>query len=220
MGQKLSGIKVCIWDFDVTLYRAAPAFHREVLEAAYRVIMEHRGWDKEKTIQEFHNLYKVTTPSSTETAAKLAHIPVAQAAIEVEWYKDRTQYISRDEKMIALFSSLRRYRHYILTNSVLDTIIPALKILGIPQKTFTAIVTSEVVGVAKPQPDGFQYIMQKTGLPAAAHLMIGDREAVDLAPAKSLGMRTCLVHWGETKPQTDCVDIVAADVYTVAYLLV
>jgi FMN phosphatase YigB (HAD superfamily) len=43
--------------------------------------------------------------------------------------------------------------------------------------------------------------LKKTGLPAAAHLMIGDRELV-VAPAKKLGMRTCLcgaIHQNELR---------------------
>ncbi len=219
MQKKFSGVKVCVWDFDGTLYRAGEAFHQEILESQYRIIMNHRGWSRDKAVEEFHKLYKITTPSSTEAASVLAKISLAQAAIEGELDNYRLKYISRDEKLVGLFRSLATFTHFILANGIREKIIPALAGLGIPPETFGEIVTSEIVGVNKPQPDGFRYIMKKTGLPAEAHLMIGDREAVDLAPAKTLGMHTCLVSWGVTKPQTDCVDDVIPDIYTVARLL-
>jgi FMN phosphatase YigB (HAD superfamily) len=43
--------------------------------------------------------------------------------------------------------------------------------------------------------------------------MIGDREAVDLVPAKAVGMHTCLV-WSEIK--STIADITLPDVYRVA----
>ena len=58
--------------------------------------------------------------------------------------------------------------------------------------------------------------MKKTGLPAAAHIMIGDREAVDLAPAKMLGMKTCLV-WSDSASLV--ADVTLKTVYEVATIL-
>lgn len=216
MGAKLTNINVCIWDFDGTLYRAVPAFHEAILEGQYRVIMDHTGWSRERATEEFHKLYTVTTPSSTEVAATLSGISVAQAAIECEKYKDRMKYITKEEGLIALFARLTHYTHYILANGIKEKIIPALSVLGLSAELFTEIVTSEVVGVNKPQPDGFLYIMKKTGLPAAEHLMIGDREAVDLVPAKALGMKTCLV-WSEIKSQV--ADVTLPSVYDIVKVL-
>ena len=78
------------------------------------------------------------------------------------------------------------------------------------------MVTAETVGTVKPHPEGFRYILGKTGLPPEQHLMIGDREAVDLVPAKQLGMHTCLV-WSEKKSAV--ADITLATVYDVVRLL-
>lgn len=210
---QLSSVKVLIWDFDGTLYRAVPAFHEAILEAAYRVIMIHTGWSKEKTMQQFHSVYKISTPSSTETTAKLCNIPIRQAAIECELAKeDRAKYLQHDQKLIDLFSRLSHFTHYMLANGIQEKIIPALGILGLSHNTFAEMVTSEIVGETKPSPKGFTYIMQKTGLPPEMHLMIGDREAVDLVPAKTLGMKTCLV-WSDT-PST-VADVTLPTVYDI-----
>lgn len=211
-----SDVRVLVWDFDGTLYKAIPALHDEILEADYLLVMKHTGWSREKTVTEFRKIFQVKTPSSTETAALLAGITLREAAIECERYKDRTKYLKRDEQLIKTFEKLSTYTHYILANGIREKIVPALSVLGVPQETFREIVTSEVVGVNKPQLQGFQYIMGKTGLKPEAHLMIGDREAVDLVPAKALGWLTCLV-WSE-KPSA-VADGALSSVYEVPGML-
>ena len=212
----LSGIKVCIWDFDGTLYRPTAALTKAIIEADYELIMRHTGWDLAKTVEEFHKIYKVSTPSSTETAAELAGISVQEAAIECEQYKDRRPFLSRDERLIDMFASLTHYTHYFLVNGIQEKVKESLAVLGVSPDIFREFVTAEVVGVNKPQPDGFRYILGKTGLPPESHLMIGDRIPVDLVPAKALGMKTCLV-WSD---DTDTIaDVVLLEVYGVANML-
>lgn len=214
--QKISGVSVCIWDFDGTLYRPTPALTQAIIEADYELIMRHTGWDKAKTVEEFHKIYKVKTPSSTETAAELAGISVQEAAIECELYKDRRPFLSRDQRLIDMFAKLTHYTHYFLVNGIQEKVRESLDVLGVSPDIFREFVTAEVVGVNKPQPDGFRYIMEKTGFPADAHLMIGDRVAVDLVPAKALGMKTCLV-WSDV---TDSIaDVVLPEVYGVVSVL-
>jgi len=193
MPQHISGITICIWDFDGTLYRSNSKLTKDILEADYEVVMRHKGWNRKKTVEEFHKIYKVRTPSSTEAAAALSGISVKEAAIECELYKDRKKYLSKDDKLVAMFEKLSGYTHYMLANGVRQHITESLAVLGLSHNVFQEIVTAEVVGVNKPQPQGFQYIMKKTGLQPQEHIMIGDREAVDLMPAKALGMKTCLV---------------------------
>lgn len=210
----LSTIKVLIWDFDGTLYKPNPALFQAVREAEYRTIKEHTGWSREKKIEEFNTLHKIVYPSATEVTAVLCKMPISQAAVEMEQYFDRRDFVRRDEKLIALFEKLKSFRHFILANGARIRYVETLAVLGVPLSTFEEIVTSEVVGVTKPHLEGFRYILKKTGLPAQQHLMIGDREAVDLVPAKSLGMKTCLV-WGKST----IADISLPTVYDLGIIL-
>ena len=216
MVPRFSDVKVCIWDFDGTFFKPIPALNDAIIEADYRVVMAHTNWSRKKTVEEFHKVYKVVTPSSTETAARLANISLREAAIECEHYKDRTKYLVRDDKLPLMFARLSMYTHYILANGIREKIIPALEVLGISIDTFRDIVTSEIVGVNKPQPQGFLYVMKESGLPANAHIMIGDREAVDLEPAKKLGMHTILV-WSDS--QSSIADVTLRSVYDIAGVL-
>lgn len=213
---KLTGISVCVWDFDGTLYKMSPEIATAVKEADYTVVMNHTGWNREKTIEEFNKVYMVKTPSSTKTASILSNISLLEAAIECETYKDRNPHLSADPKLIEMFSKFSAYAHYILANGVKDRVLSALTILGVSSVQFEEIVTAEIVGVNKPDTKGFEYIMEKSGLPAASHLMIGDREMVDLAPAKMLGMKTCLV-WSDSA--STVADVTLKTVYDVATIL-
>lgn len=210
-------VRVLIWDFDGTLYRPNVDLFHKVREAEFQTIMDHTHWSREKTIEEFGKYYKTITPSATQTVAALSKISIAQAAIESEKYFDRVAYLHRDPRLVELFTKLKGFRHYILANGVSAMLKKVLPVLGIPVSTFKEIVTSEIVGVTKPDPKGFLYIMNKTGLPPAAHLMIGDREMVDIAPAKALGMHTCLV-WSGTK--STIADVTLPTVYDVSRMIV
>ena len=98
--------------------------------------------------------------------------------------------------------------------------------LGLPKETFVKIVTSEHAGANKPDPAGFQYIVdhyrdysssvydppaRQEVLSATAgsnntkFLMVGDRPLVDLAPAKALGMQTCLVWREKSRKKTSSI---------------
>lgn len=208
-------VKVLIWDFDGTLYKPNENLFALVREAEYKVIANHTGWDRERAKEEFHKLYKVTMQSATAVSAKLSGISIPEAAVEVELYYDRRDFLSRDEKLISMFASLKTFRHFMLANGLTKRHKETLEVLGVPFDTFEAIVTSETVGVTKPNPKGFMYIMHKTGYQPSAHMMIGDRELVDLAPAKSLGMHTCYV-WSQIK--SHIADVTLPTVYDVPHL--
>ncbi|MEK9143336.1 MAG: HAD family hydrolase [Patescibacteria group bacterium] len=213
---KLSGIKILIWDFDGTLFKPNENFFAAVREAEFQVLSKHTGWDRNKTEEEFKKVYKVLYPSATQTIGILSGITTAQAAQEMEDLFDRRNFVARDEKLISLFSHLKRYRHIMFGNGIIAKHKETLPVLGIAPETFELYVTSEIVGKTKPSPDGFQYILNYTKLPASAHLMIGDRDLVDLAPAKALGMKTCFV-WNDTK--SIHADVTLPQIYDLATFL-
>jgi HAD superfamily hydrolase (TIGR01549 family) len=210
-------INVCIWDVDGTLYPLDDMKSQEVQESAYKAIAECTGWPRERVIEEFDKVHEKITPSATEVVALLCNITTAQAAVKTDEYLNRLRFVARDDKLIALFEELSGFQHFILGNGSIQHIAKALEVLGIPVSTFTEIVTSEIVGVNKPKDNGFRYIIEKTGLPASQHLMIGDREKVDLLPAKKLGMKTCQV-WA-IKPSM-IADITLPTVYELSQVLV
>lgn len=214
---KFPDVRVLIWDFDGTFYKPNPELFHAVREGEYRTIMELAHMSHDEAMTEFAKLFKKVTPSATQTVAKICGISTTEAALHMEKYYDRRKFLSRDPKLILLFASLKNFTHYILANGVRHRLEETLTVLGLPASTFMEIVTSERSGENKPSDKGFRYIVNKTGLPPAAHLMIGDREAVDLVPAKNLGMRTCLV-WSDEK--STVADLTLPTVYALADVLV
>jgi HAD superfamily hydrolase (TIGR01549 family) len=209
-------VKVILWDVDGTLYAPSADVSHAVVESAYQTIANHTGWPRHKVIEEFAKVHEKITLSQTEAVAIICKIPVSEAARETDGHFQRTKFIKRDEQLIALFESLKGFQHYILGNGAKKTILEGLDALGLDKDIFKEIVTSEIVGANKPSDKGFLYIMDKTGLPASAHLMVGDREKVDLVPAKALGMKTCLV-W--TPKPSMIADVTIPTVYDLASLV-
>ncbi len=212
---KLDDIQVIIWDVDGTLYETHDLSH-EVYVSAYKAIEEVMHWPEAKCIEEFEKVHEKITLSATEAVAMICNLTTAQSAVLTDKYLDRMRFISHDDKLIALFGELNGFSHYILGNGSKDRIIEGLRGLGLDPAIFKEIVTSELVGVNKPKDDGFRYIAEKSGLPYANHLMVGDRDRVDLIPAKALGMKTALV-WS-IKPST-VADITLPTVYELSQVL-
>ena len=192
----LRDIKVIIWDFDGTFYPQSAAVTVAMEEGQYQTIMRHKGWSHEKAREEFWKIYPKQTTSGNAAVGLIVGIPTAQAAVENEEGFDRLTFIQKDARLPEMFIQLKAFRHFVLGNGVKANLERTSKGLGIAG-VFEEIVTSEVVGANKPDPAGYLYIMKKTGLKPEEHLMVGDREVVDLAPAKKLAMQTCLVTWGK-----------------------
>jgi putative hydrolase of the HAD superfamily len=193
----MKDIRTIIWDLDNTLYKRNPELQKDLRNAEISVICAHTGWGRQKAIDEFNAIHTSVFQSATEASAHLSHIPTSQAAKECETYFDRIKYLHADKLLQNLFTALSSYEHFILTNGVIEQTTEAIIALGLSPSLFSEIVTSQQTGVNKPNPDGFLYIMKKTGRPAHEHLMVGDRDLVDIEPAKKLGFQTCFV-WGES----------------------
>lgn len=217
MNKRFQHIKILIWDFDGTFFIPNQKLWDVVRQGEYRTIVNHTGWTMEKTVNEFNKYYKTVTHSATQTVAYLSNISTCDAALEMEEYYDRRKFVQRDARLTRLFRKLTMYDHYILANGVKKKLIQTIEVLGISHTLFKDIVTSETVGENKPGTKGFLYILKQTGLLPRQHLMIGDREQVDIVPAKKLGMKTCLV-WSDT--QSTVADVTLPAVYDIERILV
>jgi putative hydrolase of the HAD superfamily len=73
--------------------------------------------------------------------------------------------------------------------------------LGIDTNWFTYFLSPNEVKNPKPALDGFKLILEKSNLPAEQILFVGDSMEKEMIPAKSLGIKTCLM-W-KTAPEAD-----------------
>jgi|SRR3989344_1351753 len=83
---------------------------------------------------------------------------------------------------ISLFTNIRRVK-----------IKDMLEQLGIPINYFSYILSGDDVKERKPHLEGFHKMVSLSELSANKIMYVGDRIAVDIKPAKRVGMVTCLV---------------------------
>jgi len=84
-----------------------------------------------------------------------------------------------------------KYHLHLITNGFQEVQHTKLNGSGMASY-FETLTVSEEVGVKKPNPEIFQYALQKSGAQAAESLMIGDEMAVDIDGARAVGMDTLL----------------------------
>lgn len=81
----------------------------------------------------------------------------------------------------------------LFTNFKPQRITEVCHILNIDELIFTHVLSGDDVKKRKPDEEGFEKMVQLSNLPANEILYVGDRIDVDIKPAHSIGMRTCLV---------------------------
>lgn len=82
----------------------------------------------------------------------------------------------------------------LFTNFPKDRIVGLLAHLDIPAAYFTTVLTGDDILECKPALDGFYAMIEHSGLSASQILYVGDRIDVDIKPAKSVGIKTCLLY--------------------------
>ena len=206
-------IKVIVWDVDGTWYRPQNELVKEELRQRTILIADRLGvsyekaWDLEK-----EEVKK--TKSFTIATANLVGAGALDILKKVQSLIDRSKYLKKDERLIELLNKLSSYRQAIVTNMRAMALEETFKILGIDKNLFDVAVTPESTGVMKPDLAGFRLVLDKTGLKPSEHLFVGDREQVDIIPAKTLGMQTCFV-WGKS----EIADVSIDEVYLLTEIL-
>src|SRR5437870_3219077 len=82
-----------------------------------------------------------------------------------------------------------------------------------------AVVTSVDAGHLKPHPAVFELAVKAAGVPAERCVVIGNKEANDVAPALAMGMQAILVYPDDLPPASTGAQAVAADLWECARAL-
>lgn len=88
----------------------------------------------------------------------------------------------------------------IFSNNRLDTLLPAL---SLELEWFTHILGPDAVKKPKPDLEGFNKMIELSGVPADEILYIGDNVEKDLVPAKKVGIATGLL-WAQSSEADYC----------------
>ncbi|MBI4999574.1 HAD family hydrolase, partial [Candidatus Gottesmanbacteria bacterium] len=193
---RFANIKVIAWDVDTTLYQNIPELSQALKNGFIEVVAEKKNLPLDQAATLFE---KERSKYNASTMALLSlGVGDYHTILEVQKKINKQSYIKKDAKLPAMFKKLSRFRHFVITNSMLEDDLATLTNLGLSLSLFERIITPEDTGKSKPDLAPFKFLLKLTGLPPAQHVYVGDREKVDIEPAKKLGMKTILV-WGKSK---------------------
>lgn len=86
-----------------------------------------------------------------------------------------------------------KYKLGLLTNVPYKLTIKILTSSGLPNDIFYGIVSRSDIIITKPSKEPFLKILKLPNIKSQNALMVGDREEVDIIPAKEVGMTTGLL---------------------------
>ena len=210
-------VTAIIWDLDGTLYDPSIQMFSEARKLSYEKLAGIKGI----SVQEAKHLYEETYSrlgSNTQTFEFLGlgrayQLPDRKAVIKVTDEVDRTRFLSKDEKLIGLFEGLNGYRHVLLTNSGRVGALKTLDAIGLPEKVFSGVFTADDFMHSKPHPWAFLTALDFLDEYFHNVLSVGDRDKIDIVPARNLGLMTCKVWAGVGEPETGLADLELSSVY-------
>lgn len=91
----------------------------------------------------------------------------------------------------------KKYKLHILTNGFSEVQFVKVENSGLAPY-FSTIITSEMAGHQKPNPEIFHYILKETGAKITETLMIGDDLEADILGAKNVGIDQIYVNYNAT----------------------
>lgn len=212
MDSRFASVKIIAWDMDTTLYKPDPVLGRAFLDGC----VEEVARVKNLSFNEAKIMFAKARETSNSSTQAFINLGVGDfyTVWEIQKRIGKVNYLHKDLQLPKLFAKLSKFRHFIISNSVKEEIKTVLSAIGLSQNYFEKCISIEDIGEPKPSPKPFKYLLNLTGLTPSQHVYIGDREKVDILPAKKLGMKTILV-WGTS----EIADISLPTVYDVPNVL-
>ncbi|MBI2028827.1 HAD family hydrolase [Candidatus Gottesmanbacteria bacterium] len=218
MKADLTKIKIIAWDLDGTLFQSQKDLSIAMAGAFVKILSESKNLnedDARKLLSESVAIHKGVT-KSLEALGCGDRISIIK---RVESIVDKASYLKVDQKLQKMFTDLSNYKHAIASDTSHTIINKELEALGLSSSIFESITGVDDAKTTKPDRMFYQVMLNKGNYNPSDYLVVGDRVAIDLIPAKELGMMTCLVWSNEVDPERSRrADFVLPTVYNVADL--
>lgn len=164
----------------VTGLRVAPHYGGVTPEAAFRLLQRDQD--------------AAGCRSKSEALERLFGIGLAEMNRWRERWTRPEHHLRPDPLLLEALRALAgRFELVLGTNNAPGLTRSILEILGVPEGTFRALITSEDVGAAKPEAGFFRAAAAAVRCTPGEMVSVGDRPEADLEPAARLGMGTYLV---------------------------
>ncbi len=193
-----SEIKAVGFDLDQTLYPDTPEVQRLVRQEIYHVIANARSCSVDEA-QAFFEAEYARLGRGTLAVQYLLGITdandIMQGCLEKAGVAEVLKY---DQRLVDLLRKIKDNdrRTFLVTGSSRKNSLSKLLRLGLTLETFDFSLCIDDSDSDKLHGHPFQQVIQRTGLQPREHVYVGDRERIDITPARMAGMRAIYV-WGE-----------------------
>jgi putative hydrolase of the HAD superfamily len=212
-----------LWDVGPVLVRAEESLHAWLREHCPRIIErvsveEMRAARERLARTEPHNAHDFTYLRITALAAHARECgygqEVAERAFEV-FFAARNELQPYADVQPALERLRARYTLASLSNGNAD-----LELIGLA-RLFSVSLNARQIGAAKPHPRCFQHLARDLRLEPQNILYVGDDPFLDVAAARSAGLRTAWINRSQAPwpPDLEAADLDVADCAQLADLL-
>ncbi len=191
-------IKYLLFDLDETLYPFSTGLMQRINERMNAFMVQYVGIPEEQ-VSALRQSYWHTYGTTLRGLYVERHID-AQAFLNYVHDIPLDEFLRADERLDALLSTLPQDK-YIFTNAPADYARRVLRILGIERHFRDIFDINFIEYASKPAESAYQKVLSALGARGEECLMIDD-SARNLAPAKTLGIRTVLLN-GRGTVQSD-----------------
>lgn len=194
-------IRLIIWDLDETLYYDVPTIdyvRQQYLEAYIKNVP-----DRKKGIKRFNQLEKSGKRWFEILGDQWGKDPKSTISL-VESTFDKSRFLRQDDDLVKYFQSTQK-KHVIVTNSSHKSAAACLTKLGLTgfNTIFHSLYTVEVLTTLKPDANILRKILGSMDVEAKTAISVGNSFNEDIAPAKKIGLHTCLICPGNPKGAAD-----------------
>ncbi|MEK6921678.1 MAG: HAD-IA family hydrolase [Nanoarchaeota archaeon] len=182
-----------IWfDLEGTLLKN-PTYDAAVEDFAYQLYLQETGKKRAaETKKEFDLLLKQHVRKSLIFVALGKSKKFYAEAFATQFPFQNYVSVDKDVQAVISFLKDKKIGLGVYTSLPRDPLVKILGLLGLHSSDFT-LLSGDDVTKGKPDPEGFEKIVQLCSVPAAHIIFVGDSEQKDIIPAKSVGMKTILV---------------------------
>lgn len=167
-------------------------FHTYYQAYNHSLWMQYRVGEIDKeflSVERFAGTLRNFNIKDHELAKKIASDYIRISPTKTQLYPDAL-------KVVEELSS--RYQMHIITNGFSEVQFIKVENSGLAP-FFKTIITSEMAGFQKPNPEIFHYTLEKTGANIENTIMIGDDLEADILGAKNIGMDQVYVNFEKKK---------------------
>lgn len=186
-------IKHVWFDLGGTLYKETEAFNELHDSYRYQTYAGVAGIsDLAIAKAEFLELYKINGSNSAVFRSLGKESGFWMKALDS---MDFTSVLKPDSQVFQTLHELKeRVPISIFTNFHKEKLVNLLEYLEIQPSWFQNLLSGDDIAERKPALDGFHEMIRLSRLNPEEIIYVGDRVDVDIKPAKSVGMKTCLIY--------------------------